>query len=116
MRPSAARDRTSAFSGSSRTSSTTSPTCCLVEFAVNDGGAPPQQIYRTMEGIVRQTWKTLPDCDICYVYTLVAGMAATLQDGKFPRAASAMEKIADHYGIPSIHLGLEVAGWPARAN
>ena len=62
-----------------------------------------------MEGIVRQTWKTLPDCDICYVYTLVAGMAPTLQEGKFPRAASAMEKVAEHYGIPSIHLGLEVA-------
>jgi hypothetical protein len=62
-----------------------------------------------MEGIVRQTWKTLPDCDICFIYTLVEGMAATLQEGKFPRAASAMEKIADHYGIPGIHLGLEVA-------
>ena len=85
------------------------PDLLLVEFAVNDGGAPPAQIYRTMEGIVRQTWKTLPDCDICYVYTLVEGMAATLQEGKFPRAASAMEKIAGHYGIPSIHLGLEVA-------
>jgi lysophospholipase L1-like esterase len=85
------------------------PDLLLVEFAVNDGGAPPAQIYRTMEGIVRQTWKTLPDCDICYVYTLVEGMAATLQEGKFPRAASAMEKIAEHYGIPSIHLGLEVA-------
>ena len=59
--------------------------------------------------IVRQTWKTLPDCDICYVYTLVAGMAPTLQEGKFPRAASAMENVAGHYGIPSIHMGLEVA-------
>jgi hypothetical protein len=85
------------------------PDLLLVEFAVNDGGAPPAQIYRTMEGIVRQTWKALPDCDICYVYTLVEGFAATLQDGQFPRAASAMEKIAGHYGIPSIHMGLEVA-------
>ena len=85
------------------------PDLLFVEFAVNDGGAAPQQIYQCMEGIVRQTWKTLPDCDICYVYTLVAGMAPTLQEGKFPRAASAMEKVAAHYGIPSIHLGLEVA-------
>ena len=85
------------------------PDLLLVEFAVNDGGAPPAQIYRTMEGIVRQTWKMLPDCDIGFVYTLVEGFAPTLQEGKFPRAASAMETIADHYGIPSIHLGLEVA-------
>jgi hypothetical protein len=33
----------------------------------------------------------------------------TVQEGKFPRAASAMEKIAEHYGIPSIHMGIEVA-------
>lgn len=85
------------------------PDLIFVEFAVNDGGASPQQIYQCMEGIVRQTWKTLPNCDICYVYTLVAGMAPTLQDGKFPRAASAMENVAGHYGIPSIHMGLEVA-------
>ena len=85
------------------------PDLMFVEFAVNDGGAAPAQIYRCMEGIVRQTWGELPDCDICYVYTLVEGFAPTLQEGHFPRAASAMEKLADHYGIPSIHMGLEVA-------
>lgn len=85
------------------------PDLLFVEFAVNDGGAPPERIFKTMEGIVRQTWKALPDCDICFVYTLVEGMAGDLQNGKFPRAASAMEKVADHYGIPSIHMGLKVA-------
>jgi hypothetical protein len=30
-------------------------------------------------------------------------------EGKYPRAASAMEKVAEHYNIPSIHMGLEVA-------
>src|SRR5207244_10307221 len=33
----------------------------------------------------------------------------TLQQGKFPRAASAMERVAGHYNIPSIHMGIEVA-------
>jgi lysophospholipase L1-like esterase len=90
------------------------PDLLFVEFAVNDGGALPRQIHRCMEGIVRQTWKTLPDCDICYVYTLVSDMAPTLQQGKFPRAASAMENVAAHYGIPSIHMGLEVARMAAQ--
>ncbi len=85
------------------------PDLMFVEFAVNDGGHAPESIYRCMEGIVRQTWKAYPDCDICFVYTLVDEFAPTLQEGKFPRAASAMEKIADHYGIPSIHMGLKVA-------
>jgi len=86
-----------------------SPDLLLVEFAVNDGGAAPEQIIRCMEGIVRQTWRANPTTDICFVYTLVEGMAPGLAAGKFPRSASAMEKVADHYGIPTIHLGLEVA-------
>jgi len=36
-------------------------------------------------------------------------MLGDLQAGRFPRAAAAMETLADHYGIPSIHMGLEVA-------
>jgi hypothetical protein len=85
------------------------PDLLFVEFAVNDGGTAPQQIYRCMEGIVRQTWSALPNCDICFVYTLTEALAPAMLDGKFQRSASAMEKIADHYGIPSIHLAMEVA-------
>ncbi len=85
------------------------PDLLFVEFAVNDSGTPPQQIYRCMEGIVRQTWKNDPATDLCFVYTLTGDMLPTLQEGHFPRAASAMENVADHYGIPSIHMGLEVA-------
>jgi hypothetical protein len=85
------------------------PDLLFVEFAVNDGGASPGQIYRCMEGIVRQTWRTLPECDICFVYTLTEALAPAMIQGKFQRSASAMEKIADHYGIPSIHMAMEVA-------
>ena len=45
------------------------PDLLFVEFAVNDGGAPPLQIYRCMEGIVRQTWKNDSTTDICFVNT-----------------------------------------------
>jgi hypothetical protein len=85
------------------------PDLLFVEFAVNDGGHDPDSIFKCMEGIVRQTWKAYPNCDICFVYTLTEAMVPTLAEGKFPRAASAMEKIAGHYGIPSIHMGLKVA-------
>ena len=85
------------------------PDLLFVEFATNDGGASPEQIYRCMEGIVRQTWRALPECDICFVYTLIEGAAPAMIDGKFQRSASAMEKIADHYGIPTIHMAMEVA-------
>jgi hypothetical protein len=85
------------------------PHLVLVEFAVNDGGSSPEQIYRCMEGIVRQIWRANPECDIAFVYTLAGGMLAELQGGFYPRAASAMEKLAEHYQIPTIHMGLEVA-------
>ncbi|TDU64650.1 GDSL-like lipase/acylhydrolase family protein [Prosthecobacter fusiformis] len=84
------------------------PDLLFVEFAVNDGGASPDQIYRCMEGIVRQTWRALPECDICFVYTLTEALYPAMKEGNFQRSASAMEKIADHYGIPSIHMGMEV--------
>jgi hypothetical protein len=85
------------------------PDLLFVEFAVNDGAASPEQIYRCMEGIVRQTWRALPDCDICFVYTLTEALAPAMLEGKFQRSASAMERIADHYGIPTIHMAMEVA-------
>jgi len=85
------------------------PDLLFVEFAVNDGGADPQRIIRAMEGIVRQTWKANPRCDICFVYTLTEALSPPMLEGKLQRSASAMEKVADHYGIPSITLGVEVA-------
>jgi len=85
------------------------PDLLFVEFAVNDGGAEPQQIFRCMEGIVRQTWRALPQCDIAFVYTITEQLAPPLLEGKFPRAASAMEEVAEHYGIPTIHMCMEVA-------
>ncbi len=85
------------------------PDLMFVEFAVNDGGAAPELIQRCMEGIVRQTWWALPNCDICFVYTLTEALAPPMLEGKFQRSASAMEKIADHYGIPTIHMAMEVA-------
>jgi len=85
------------------------PDLVFVEFAVNDGGAPPEQIYRCMEGIVRQIRRADLATDICLVYTMHDGMLRDLAAGRLPRSASAMELIADHYGIPSIHLAQEAA-------
>lgn len=85
------------------------PDLLFVEFAVNDGGASPDQITKAMEGIVRQTWTKLPQCDIVFVYTIVADNVKNLQAGKMKRSCSVMEAVADHYGIPSIHMGIEAA-------
>lgn len=85
------------------------PDLLFVEFAVNDNGLEPDSIFRSMEGIVRKTWRANPSTDICFVYTIAENMLPTFAEGKFPRTASVFEAIADHYGIPSIHMGYDVA-------
>ena len=84
------------------------PDLLFVEFAVNDGGASAERIWQAMEGIVRQTWAANPQTDICFVYTYCVGQENDLREGLCPRAASAMEILADHYGIPSINFALKV--------
>ncbi len=84
------------------------PDLLFVEFAVNDGGAAPEQIWKAMEGIVRQTWAADPRTDICFVYTYRTGYENDLRKGFSPRAASAMEMLADHYGIPSINFAKQI--------
>jgi len=96
------------------------PDLLFVEFAVNDAGASAGQIYRCMEGIVRQTWKNDPATDICFVYTLAGNMLPTLQERRFPRSASAMERVDDNYGSMAegrrAHLSEERANplWAGR--
>ncbi len=84
------------------------PDLMFVEFAVNDGGAAPERIWKAMEGIVRQTWAANPRTDICFVYTYRVGYEKDLRQEKCPRAASADEMLAEHYGIPSINVALRV--------
>jgi hypothetical protein len=71
--------------------------------------APTPRIIRCMEGIVRQIRRADPRTDVCFVYTVTEALVPALLDGKFQRSAGAMEKVADHYGVPTVHMGLEVA-------
>lgn len=84
------------------------PDLLFVEFAVNDGGAAPESIWRSMEGIVRQTWRKDPTTDIVFTYTIHEGMVNDLKQGNCPRSASAMELLADFYGIPSVNFAVPV--------
>ncbi len=79
------------------------PDIIFVEFAVN--GA-----YREgMEGIIRQIWEFDPAIDICLLYTIHHEQHAIYTAGKVPDNILGLEELADHYGIPSIHLGLQPA-------
>jgi len=84
------------------------PDLVFVEFAVNDNRWLMQLVRETIEGIVRQIWKSNRQIDICFIYTFAAENLPLLQQNIFPPSVSAMETIAAHYNIPSIHMGLAV--------
>jgi hypothetical protein len=89
------------------------PDLIFVEFAVNGTGVPPngarESMVRTMEGIVRKTWAKYPNTDICFVYTTALNMCNNLVKGISQQPSDFMEEVAQHYGIPTIHMGIEVA-------
>ncbi len=84
------------------------PDLVFVEFAVNDGGAAPESIWRQLEGIVRQIWRHDPSTDIVFVYTFRVGHEKNYLVGETPRSVSASEQIAEFYGIPSLDFNIPV--------
>lgn len=85
------------------------PDLLFIEFAANDSGTDPLRIRRAMEGIVRQTWRTDPATDICFIYTLTKNDLPAYQGGRLPVPVENMEKVAAHYGIPCINFGPAIA-------
>lgn len=84
------------------------PDLLFVEFAVNDGQGS-SRVEAQIEGIVRQTWTADPRTDICFVYTVSEALLPALLAGEYQSTARSMEKVAAHYGIPSLNFGVEVA-------
>lgn len=84
------------------------PDLVFIEFAVNDNRRRMQVVRANMEGIVRQVWKGDKKTDICFIYTFANENLPQLQKGFFPASVTAMEAVAMHYNIPTIHMGLAV--------
>ena len=79
------------------------PDLIFVEFAVNGAFA------EGMEGIIRQIWKFNPKIDICLIYTITDGLGKIYVEGNVPQHIAKLDQLAEHYAIPSIHLGMEAA-------
>jgi len=82
------------------------PDLVFVEFAVNDGDRASS---RDMERIVRKIHAADPSIDIVFLYTTSDSAFRKLLAGKIPHAIQEHEKVARHYGIPSIILGTDLA-------
>jgi lysophospholipase L1-like esterase len=82
------------------------PDLVFIEFCVNDGDAD-----RTteMERMVHKAWLKNPNMDLVIFYTLEKHHLPYYQAGNLPPSASAHERVAAFYGIPSISPALNVA-------
>ena len=81
------------------------PDLVFLECRVNGGGGFEAQ---SVEGVVRHIWRESPRTDICFIYTIGEWMIPGIREGNNTGFGSIMESIANHYGIPTIDLALEV--------
>lgn len=81
------------------------PDLCLIELATSDlgGHSPESEIGPAIEGLVRKL--ATADCEICFLHLYRADADVSDRNPILRR----YEEIADHYGVPSIHLGLHFA-------
>ena len=82
------------------------PDVMFVEFAVNDGD---RECTADMEQIVRKTRLANPQTDIVFLYCVMDWTLPRLEAGRWPPSVIRHEKVAEHYGIPTIALGYEAA-------
>lgn len=80
------------------------------EAAVNDhtNGRSPIEQVRGMEGIVRHTIRDNPAVDIVMMHFVDPEKMKTYRNGKVPEVIENHERVAEHYGIPTINLAKEV--------
>ncbi|OHB62775.1 MAG: hypothetical protein A2Y77_18670 [Planctomycetes bacterium RBG_13_62_9] len=82
----------------------------FVEAAVNDetNGQTPVEMVRGMEGVVRQARMACPKMDIIMLQFVDPDKMKVINEGKVPVVIECHEKVAEHYGVPSIDLAKEV--------
>ncbi|MBL7223110.1 MAG: right-handed parallel beta-helix repeat-containing protein, partial [Candidatus Brocadiae bacterium] len=85
------------------------PDLVLVDFAPVPSEANADSIQRSAEAIVRQAWSADPTIDFLFLHAFVAGYEDAYAEGVHPTAVSAYERIADHYGIPSVSMAFRAA-------
>ena len=93
--------------------SSKNPDLVFIEFAVNDWAKTSADIQPYMDGIIRNIWRTLPNCAMSIIYTVHNGTIGAYDNGTYPPAVLAQQAVADYYHVGSINVGKN-CGRPPR--
>ncbi len=85
------------------------PDLVLIDFASDDHATDPAAIQRHIEGVVRQARHADPELDLIVLLAFRQGFEKDYAEGLAPYAVSAYERVAEHYGIPTVNMGHRVA-------
>ncbi len=85
------------------------PDLILFDYASDDQDADVVDLNRVLEGLLRQARKADPSLDIIFLYAFRGGYEKDYQEGLAPSAVSTYERVAEHYAIPSINVGLRIS-------
>ncbi|MNM09823.1 hypothetical protein D3C81_199400 [compost metagenome] len=79
----------------------------FVDYAVNDNEVPSERRLRTREGLLRKLlMKGEAACDLVLVHTFCQDMYSSMMEGEVPNSVAQLEKLAEHYSIGSVWMGL----------
>ncbi|MGQ9733137.1 MAG: right-handed parallel beta-helix repeat-containing protein [Candidatus Zipacnadales bacterium] len=85
------------------------PDLVLIDFTSDDHQTDPMSIQRSIEGMIRQAWRADPALDIVILHAFRRGFEADYAEGLLPSTISAYERVAQHYGVPSIDMAYRIA-------
>ncbi|MDE6467726.1 MAG: SGNH/GDSL hydrolase family protein [Muribaculaceae bacterium] len=84
------------------------PDLVFIEFSANGGYAP------AMEGIIRKIHAHNPATDICLLYSATEPHMRQYQKGETADVIKGQEALAEHYGLPSVHMARRAAALEAE--
>ena len=81
----------------------------ILDFAAEDRTADLEQVKASLEGLIRQITLYRATHSRILVYTLTPEMLQAYKSGQTPAYIQVCERIADHYGVPSLNLAKAAA-------
>ena len=81
----------------------------VVEFAADDAREPEERVLAAVEGIVRKIRRSQPTADILFLHGARPNWTIRYEAGRIPATVAVYERVAEHYGIPTVNAGAYLA-------